>query len=62
MAITRDFKETVQSRALDDPAFREGLLKESIDNMLVGDIETGKALLKDYINAIIGFEEPCRRD
>jgi hypothetical protein len=57
MAIIRDFKETVQARALHDPAFREGLLRESIDNMLAGDTETGKALLRDYINATIGFEE-----
>lgn len=57
MAIMRDFKETVRTRALHDPAFREGLLRESIDNMLTGDTETGKALLRDYINATIGFEE-----
>ncbi len=57
MAITRDFKEIVQTRALHDPAFREGLLRESIDSMLAGDVETGKALLRDYINATIGFEE-----
>ena len=57
MAITRNFKETVQARALRDTAFREGLLKESIENMLAGDTETGKALLRDYINATIGFEE-----
>ncbi len=57
MDIVRDFKETVQVRALRDPAFREGLLRESIDNMLAGDTETGKALLRDYINATIGFEE-----
>ena len=53
MAILRDFKETVQARALHNSAFREGLLGESIDNMLAGDIETGKALLRDYINATI---------
>ena len=57
MAIIRDFKETVQARALYDPAFREGLLRESIESMLAGDTETGKALLRDYINATIGFEE-----
>ncbi|HWS83983.1 MAG TPA: hypothetical protein VN207_06960 [Ktedonobacteraceae bacterium] len=57
MAIIRNFKETVQARALHDPAFREGLLRESIDSMLAGDTETGKALLRDYINATIGFEE-----
>jgi hypothetical protein len=57
MAILRDFKETVQVRALRDPAFREGLLRESVDNMLAGDIETGKVLLGGYINATVGFEE-----
>jgi len=57
MAITRNFKETVQARALRDPEFREGMLRESIECMLAGDLKTGKALLRDYINAIIGFEK-----
>jgi DNA-binding phage protein len=57
MAITRDFKETVQARALHDREFREGMLRESIECMLAGDLKTGKALLRDYINAVIGFEE-----
>ena len=57
MALTRDFKETVQARALRDPAFREGLLKEGVESLLAGDVDTGKILLRDYINATIGFEE-----
>ena len=57
MAITRNFKETVQARALRDPEFREGMLRESIECMLAGDLKTGKALLRDYINAIVGFEK-----
>jgi DNA-binding phage protein len=57
MVNTRDFKETIQARAMQDPAFREGLLTESIEAMLTGDTETGKSLLKDYIKATIGFEE-----
>ncbi len=57
MAITRDFKKTIQARALRDPAFREGILRESIESMLAGDLRTGKALLRDYINAVIGFEK-----
>ncbi len=57
MAITRNFKETIQARALRDPKFRTGLLKESIESMLAGDTETGKMLLRDYINATIGFEK-----
>jgi len=56
MAMTRDFQETVLERALRDAAFREGLLRESIENMLVGDTNTGKALLRYYINATVGFE------
>ena len=57
MAITRDFKETVQARALQDPESREGMLRESIECMLAGDLKTGKALLRDYINAIVGFKK-----
>ena len=57
MAITKNFKETIQARALNDTEFREGLLRESIENMLLGDTETGKLLLRDYINATMGFEE-----
>lgn len=57
MAITRNFKEVVQARALRDQEFREGILRESIECMLSGDIKTGKALLRDYINATLGFEK-----
>jgi DNA-binding phage protein len=57
MPLTRDFKETVQARALRDPEFRMGLLQEGIECLLAGDLETGKILLRDYVNATIGFEE-----
>jgi hypothetical protein len=57
MALTRDFKETVQARASRDPAFRQALLREAVAAMLAGDLATGKAVLRDYINATIGFEE-----
>ena len=57
MALTRDFKETVQARVRSDPEFRERLLKESVECMLAGDIDTGKVVLRDYINATLGFSE-----
>ena len=57
MALTRDFKETVQARARQDPAFREGLLREGVECLLAGDVDAGKIVLRDYINATIGFEE-----
>jgi hypothetical protein len=57
MTLTRDFKETVQARTDLDPAFREELLKGGIECLLSGDVDTGKAVLRDYINATIGSEE-----
>ena len=55
MAVTRSFKSTVEARLARDPGFREALLRESVDTMLAGDLETGKAVLRDYIKATIGF-------
>jgi DNA-binding phage protein len=57
MALTRDFKETVKARAARDPAFREALLVEAAEQLLAGELDTGKAVLRDYINATIGFEK-----
>ena len=56
MALTRPFKETVLARVREDAAFRDALLKEGIDALLAGDLEIGKSILRDYINATIGFE------
>ena len=56
MALTRSFKETVKARADCDPAFRDALLTEAVDQFLAGETATGKAVLRDYINATIGFE------
>ena len=57
MPLTRDFKTLIQSRIAADPDFATALLRESIETMLAGDIQTGKALLRDYIKATIGFEK-----
>jgi DNA-binding phage protein len=57
MALTRDFKQTVLARAKRDPKFRQALFTEAINSYLTGDIATGKAMLRDLINATIGFEQ-----
>jgi DNA-binding phage protein len=57
MPLTRDFKETIQARVRRDPAFRKELLRESVESFLSGDVETGKIVLRDYINATVGFAE-----
>src|SRR5215469_5099667 len=57
MALTRDFKETIRARIERDPKFRKELLREGIECMLSGDIATAKTILRDYINATVGFTE-----
>lgn len=60
MALTRSFRDTMKARADRDPAFRAALLTEAIEQMLGGDVEAGKAVLRDYINATVGFERLAR--
>jgi hypothetical protein len=55
MALTKDFRETIRERAQRQPAFRRALLREAVEQMLAGDIETGKSLIRNYINATVGF-------
>ena len=57
MGLTRNFKDTVCARVEADPAFREALLREGIESLLGGDVDTGKAILRDYINATVGFQK-----
>ena len=60
MPLTRSFKETVRARVERDPAFRAALFTEAVEQMLAGDVDTGKAVLRDYINATVGFERLAR--
>ena len=57
MALTRNFRELVQKRIAGNPGLRDALLRKDIDTMLSGDVDTGKAILRDYIKATIGFEK-----
>jgi len=54
MVLTRDFKETIQARIKHDPDFREELLKEGVDCLLSGDVDTGKAVLRVSYSPFIG--------
>ena len=56
MPLTKAFKATIKARAERDPEFRVGLFREAIEAMLSDDLETGKVLLRDYVNATVGFE------
>jgi len=56
MPLTRSFKDTVKARAKRDPEFRIGLFREAVEALLSEDLKTGKVLLRDYVNATVGFE------
>lgn len=57
MALTREFKDTVAARVQRDPRFRESLFTEAMNAYLGGETRAGKAILRDLVNATIGFEE-----
>jgi len=57
MAKTKSFKDLVQGRVKTDKKFAEALLREGIDALFSGDVDTGKTILRDYIKATVGFEE-----
>ena len=61
MALTREFKESVQARMRKNGIYRKALLREGVECLLAGDLDTGKAILRDYINATIGFAELSHR-
>ncbi len=56
MALTRNFKETIYARVQRDKRFRQTLFTEALNLYLQGDVDTGKAVLRDLINATMGFE------
>jgi DNA-binding phage protein len=55
MALTKSFNETVKKRLLKSERFRRALLKEAVGCMIAGDVETGKSVLRKYINGTLGF-------
>jgi DNA-binding phage protein len=60
MALTRDFRDTIRDRAQREPEFRRGLLREGLELICNGDFATGRAILRNYINATVGFQELAR--
>ena len=56
MALTRNFKETVAARVQSDPAFAQALLDEAITLFINGEPESAKLILRDLVNATVGFE------
>src|SRR5574337_1313594 len=61
MPVTRKFRTTIMDRAVKDTAFRRQMLTEAVNELLAGDLDAGKAMLRDYINATITFTQLARK-
>jgi len=55
--ITRDARQTIQERVQADQAFAAALLNEAASLFLNGEPETARLILRDLVNATVGFEE-----
>lgn len=56
MTLTRDFKKTVVERVERDPAFAKALLDEAASLFLSGEPDAARLILRDLVNATVGFE------
>ena len=57
MALTRNFKKTVLARIERDPGFGKALLDEAATLFLNDEPETARVILRDLVNATVGFEK-----
>jgi DNA-binding phage protein len=56
MTLTRDFHETIVARAHCDPKFARALLDEAATLFVNGEPELAKTVLRNLVNATVGFE------
>jgi DNA-binding phage protein len=57
MTLTRDYKKTIVDRVEHDPAFAKALLDEAATLFLSGEPDTARLILRDLVNATVGFEQ-----
>ncbi len=55
--LTRDYKETVDSRLRREPEYAAALLDEAVSLFLNGDPVTARLILRELVNATVGFEK-----
>jgi hypothetical protein len=55
MGTTKDFNETVRADLQNSAEYRRSFLREAVGCVVSGDVETGKSVLRKYINGTVGF-------
>lgn len=56
IGLTKDFRESIYARAQRDVTFRKTLLTEGVNAYLSTEETIGKTVLRDFVDATIGFE------
>jgi DNA-binding phage protein len=57
MTLRRDFRETIVARVENDQDFAKALLDEAATLFLSGEPDTARLILRDLVNATVGFEQ-----
>ena len=55
MALTTEFKDVFKSNIDQDPEFGFEVLRGAVQALLDNDLATGRSVLRNYVNATIGF-------
>lgn len=57
MGLTRDYKDTIDKRVKADSDFATALLDEALSLFLNGESDVARLVLRDLVNATVGFED-----
>ena len=57
MPLTIEFKEVFKASIEQDPDFGHEVLRGAVQFLLVNDLAAGRAMLRNYVNATIGFKQ-----
>lgn len=55
------YNEGLWARLRADAGFRDAFLREAIDTLFEGELRVGRNMIRDYVNASIGFEQLARK-
>ena len=58
--MSKEVIETITARVQSEPAYARALLQQAVSLLLQGEPHTAKLLLRDLVNASIGFEQLAR--
>jgi hypothetical protein len=58
LPLTGNVWELIDNYIVSDPAFRKALIEEATEAVLAADVETGQAILRDFIKVTEGKRPP----